>query len=748
MPLTPAVSELARQTMKVAFEELERTVTPADSRAFRSSTLNQIRLEALDIEKQLAGRQALCNMRRLDPLLKGLEHYQSVVGILCNGTPFLPWIWAPITLILKVASDYMDGFQQIMKGYSKIADALRRFQILSWKLLFMTSWGRFQRRFDNILEDLHRHTKLIDQEANARSIAAVSQLYQEQVEWRKESLDRIKREEKLQSERETRSILSWLKVDETEQTQIIEAISDEETKFPGTCSWLSKDTKILAWVQSTPELPFLWLQGNPGCGKSVIAAKLVAMLQSADPQTCGIVRHFCTYTFPSSTRYDGILKSIVRQLLLKSDELTAHVYQECIVGKKEAGTSYLEGLIHTLIAALADASHGLICIWIIFDGIHECEAAKQVRLINLMSQVSSISTSKHGAICKVLLTTRPSPVVRKYFKVRKNQVIYLSDDKSPLHSAIQTYVARRLESLHDRFRQMELESHEIKEIEELISQKASGMFLYARLVLDYINANLFYSGDELRAAINQLPDSLNEFYQKLLSQILSRLNEQSQDRVRCIFGWIAFAKRPLKKLEFLSALSFTSGDHNLTRLVPRYVVEDVCSPLIEERHNGSLTFIHVSVKHFLQTSSSAVSLSEKQTMQEQGIATLCCLLSGIQVLTKPSDEHTKFLRFVKGIHGFHVYATEYWTEYLLANAALSHGLKGKLLEVATNLDEALNRIHKADIAEVSKTKTRAENKDARLILLNEYGTLRTHVERSLFARSLRRFESELQTSSK
>lgn len=122
------------------------------------------------------------------------------------------------------------------------------------------------------------------------------------------------------------------------------------------------------------------------------------------------------------------------------------------------------------------------------------------------------------------------------------------------------------------------------------------MFLYARLVLDYINANIFFTGDELRDAINQLPATLNEFYQKLLYQILARLNEQSQERVRCIFGWIAFAKRPLKKLEFLSALSFTSGNYNLTRLVPRYVVEDICSSLVEERRDGSLTFIHVSVK--------------------------------------------------------------------------------------------------------------------------------------------------------
>jgi hypothetical protein len=43
-----------------------------------------------------------------------------------------------------------------------------------------------------------------------------------------------------------------------------------------------------------------------------------------------------------------------------------------------------------------------------------------------------------------------------------------------------------------------------------ISKHRPGMFLYARLVLDYISANLFYNGDELKDAINQLPETLAE----------------------------------------------------------------------------------------------------------------------------------------------------------------------------------------------------------------------------------------------
>lgn len=84
-------------------------------------------------------------------------------------------------------------------------------------------------------------------------------------------------------------------------------------------------------------------------------------------------------------------------------------------------------------------------------------------------------------------------------------------------------------------------------------------------------------------------------YRKILTQILIHLDPRSVDRIKCILGWIAFAKRPLKKLEFLSAVTFSSGEPEVSHLAPQYVL-DICSPLIEERHNTTLSFIHVSVK--------------------------------------------------------------------------------------------------------------------------------------------------------
>ena len=67
------------------------------------------------------------------------------------------------------------------------------------------------------------------------------------------------------------------------------------------------------------------------------------------------------------------------------------------------------------------------------------------------------------------------------------------------------------------------------------------------------------------------------------------------DRVRCILGWVAFAKRPLQKLEFLSAITFSSGDPGVDRLAPQYIL-DICGALVEERRESTLAFIHNSVK--------------------------------------------------------------------------------------------------------------------------------------------------------
>ncbi|KAL5382784.1 hypothetical protein DPSP01_006342 [Paraphaeosphaeria sporulosa] len=759
--------------MKTAFDELERTITPADARDFRTTSLDAVRMAALELEKRMEAKQALRNMRRLKPLLDGMEHYAKVVDILCNGTPFLPWIWAPITLILRVSSEYIEAFELLMKGYARIASNLGRFERLSsefltnqdfqqtlavyyadilqfhkhayifirrsgWRLLFITSWGRFQRRFDNLLEDLKRHGELIDSEANSHNIVEAGRMRTEIRQWREESLDQVKRDEEERASSHFRSVLSWLKIDESEQLSICDSIFDEGSKYPGTCSWVTRHTKIRLWLQQQQTNPVVWLQGNPGTGKSVASGQIVKFIDNNGHAL--VLRHFCTYSHAASTKYDNIVKSLLTQLIRKNGELVAHVYQECILSKKAPTITLLEQLVGALCASTTDEPGKMRYIWIVLDGLDECEQSKQSRLLTLMNQITSRSASEGNTVCKVLISSRPSSAINKY--LRRKQVVSLSDEATQLYKSIQLYASQRLLSAIKRLRQLEIEHEDISELANNVATKAHGMFLYARLVLDYVTSNIFYNPDEIRDSINRLPPSLTEFYQTILAQMIKGLDARSVDRVKTILSWVSFAKRPLKKLELLSAVTVGQGNPEVDRLVPSYIL-DICGPLMEERRDSTFAFIHVSVKEFLLSAQGLISVSERTAIREHATATVTALLAGRRIFREDFDERLRLLQLVRGVHGLHVYATEFWIEYLLSDAALSNGpdVSSDLFALASRLAHELSA---GRIESLPKELTaQPSDIDERLQLFQEYHPLYEQMKASLNSRSRKRLEVEL-----
>ena len=137
-----------------------------------------------------------------------------------------------------------------------------------------------------------------------------------------------------------------------------------------------------------------------------------------------------------------------------------------------------------------------------------------------------------------------------------------------------------------------------------------------------------------------------------------------------------------------------------------------------------------------------MALKEEDALREHGIAAFSCLLSGFQVFNKLYNERIRSLRLVKGVHGFHVYSNEYWTEYILANAASSSDLEGspKLLDLTTQLAKTLDNM---TVLSLSKSKASSSSVDDRLGLLEKHGTIQKHIEKALSARSQKRLESEI-----
>ena len=287
--------------------------------------------------------------------------------------------------------------------------------------------------------------------------------------WREESLDQVRRDEEERTAKNYRSIMSWLRFDESEQLSAFESVLEEGTKFPGTCAWIVQHPKVRAWLQRRPDTPFVWLQGHPGTGKSVIAGQLVNFIQA---QKSFVIRHFSTYSYVSFTKYEYIVRSLLLQLLRTNGELLAHVYQECVLGKKPPSITTLERLLHLITLNLAGEPGEVQYLWIVLDGLDECEADKQPRLLSLLNYITTKSNSDEGTVCKVLVSSRYSAVLFKH--LRKRQIVSLSDESDQLNKAIRSYTIQRLQSSAERLRQLELEPEDVEDIASTIAQKADG----------------------------------------------------------------------------------------------------------------------------------------------------------------------------------------------------------------------------------------------------------------------------------
>jgi peptidyl-tRNA hydrolase len=371
------------------------------------------------------------------------------------------------------------------------------------------------------LEDLARHEQQIDKEANAYDIAEARDMRRALEEWRHDSLAKVQKAEQEQTARQLEAICSWMNSNGADQSLIFDRISTEGSNHPGTCSWLLENPKLSKWLRADhSDITCIWLQGNPGTGKSIISGQLVSFLNASHKSfvTC----HFCTYSYASSTQYDEILKSLLLQLVRASSDLAAHIYEGYVIGRKPVSMSVLEHLLQTAITVLAEDLGRQQSIHMIIDGLDEMETDKQRRLISVLNGILK-SQSLDRATLKVLFSSRRSQSLDN--GLRKRPAIVLGDEKDSLEHAICTYAEQRLKAQSYRFSQLALKDSDFIDIGKSIAKKADGtysalgqeladlaigMFLWARLVLDYITHNMFYSSQEIWDAIHTLPRKLAE----------------------------------------------------------------------------------------------------------------------------------------------------------------------------------------------------------------------------------------------
>lgn len=148
-------------------------------------------------------------------------------------------------------------------------------------------------------------------------------------------------------------------------------------------------------------------------------------------------------------------------------------------------------------------------------------------------------------------------------------------------------------------------------------------------------------------------------------------------------------------------------------------------------------------RRFLQSTQARISISERVAVREHAIASVTCLLAGLRIFHEDFDERVRLLQLVGGVHGLHVYATEFWIEYLLSDAALTNGfdISSDLFALASQLAQRLSASRTDPL--FKKLTVQPSDVDERLQLFQQHELLYEHMKAALNARSRKRLEIEL-----
>ncbi|RMZ72474.1 hypothetical protein GMOD_00007468 [Pyrenophora seminiperda CCB06] len=716
-----APSAQARLTLQDAFERFASTVTPDDKRLFHNTQLKHVRDEAMQIERQLCARNMHKNMARLDPFLQGMEHYSKVVEVLCNGTPYLPWIWAPVKLMLTITADSISAFEKLIEAYGKIADMLPRLDRLnnalvndhnfqnvlalvysdiiefhrraykfvrrkSWAIFFGSMWANFESRFDGILKNLAYHGELADKEAAAAAIF-------EALRRSKVNDERWKQQEHEWQTAKTQKVLTWLGTNDTLPADLLER--HIQGCLPGSCDWFVQHKASQLWLGDSVKNPLLWLCGKPGAGmfifchghsfaylfegKSMICSTLV---QHAEANDLHVFYYFCSFLGSHSNGPNRLLRSIVSQIIQKHQDLAIYVHDVYFKTHPVPTKNALLGLLPEIL-------QGLGSVRLVVDGIDEWTPRDQKEVLKDLSQLISMDPSH---ICKIMISSRETTDIVRSLRRRDKSTTTISlsnsDEGLAVTHSIASFVDNKLSNLPDHFDELEFDASTLAHVKQTLLEKSRGMFLWVSLVLESLNT--VYSPDELPTIVDDLPSSLEALYQQILVRLCNAPGAQSHGGVSRVMSWICFAQRPLHKSELLQALSISPYDtSSQVRSIPVASILDHCKPLIEELPDSTIVPVHFSVKEYLLKFQVPQIVPAIDAALDISSACAIVITRALDLVRLESTSIDHLTLIASGNYRLLPYAIEFWIEHCSQYAS-----RGGSFGLDRPFQHHLSRMHK------------------------------------------------------
>ncbi|KAG9517689.1 purine and uridine phosphorylase, partial [Aureobasidium melanogenum] len=371
-------------------------------------------------------------------------------------------------------------------------------------------------------------------------------------------------------------IYSWLSPPDhnTNQTAALTKRHD------GTGQWFVKGEVFTAFKEG--KVPFLWLSGIPGCGKTILSSSIVEDLQHSSSVASAVLLYFYfDFSDVRKQTLDNALRSLLWQVTNRGGSSFSEVeklYGSCNGGQNQPSTQ-------SLIRALESVLQATGRVIIVLDALDECTTRQD--LLQWLAETSATNSSG----IQIVATSRKEYDIEVAFAKWLTTDVMLSIQQLVVDEDIQAYVHARIRSDPglERWRDKPFVQNEI---ELKLTKKA---FRWAKCQLDSLADCLCLR--MLHKALNTLPTTLDETYARILDN-LPPMYLQDTIRLLQILTWSGMPLLIEEAVDYLAVeLDSESGLDEENRFpVPKEIMR-FCSSLVTVAQTSGKTREELQVMH-------------------------------------------------------------------------------------------------------------------------------------------------------
>ncbi|KAF8463029.1 ankyrin repeat-containing domain protein, partial [Russula ochroleuca] len=433
------------------------------------------------------------------------------------------------------------------------------------------------------------------------------------------------------------------------------------SRHTGTASWFVASSALSKWKLSGPR-SLMWIHGKPGAGKSVFCSTIIDNIDTMTKSGLASLAFFyCDFREDEKRDLRGLLSSVLIQLCHQSDSysrILSRFYSQHANGSKHPSDDELVRCLKDILGVPGQAT-----VYLVIDGLDECSntsampSPREKVLILLKDLIESRLPN-----LRICVTSRPEIDIQAALEPLTSHSISLHDERGQMED-IENYIKF---VVNTDLNMRRWKTADKEQVIKVLIEKSDRMFRWVYCQIVYLRHCL---PGRIRHALDELPETLDETYERALRDINKANWESAHRLLQCV----AVAFRPLRVTELAEILSFDFKTGPIPKfdgdLRPEDPVEAVLSTtssllaIVDVEGSPVIQFSHYSVKEFLTSSRLAetndiisrhyhVSMTPAHTLAAQACLSILLHLDTNVVSTDSLEKYP-----------LAKYAAEYWVDH-------------------------------------------------------------------------------------